>query len=1044
LPIQSAAVGRLVETPADIAQTIDNYLAGGTITPTSSLVTGYSFMQPPASEIETAFSTGIPGGTNDKLIASDVDPVNPWTASDLSTALTARAHQLVFLGAHFSANDALAADDTTFLSTEQFAGEIGSDLQGSLVLSAGCHSGYNIDPADATPVTNTLSWPQAFTEAGATLIAGTGYQFGDSNYVADSDQIYVDLAQQFGDEPGPVGTALLRTEWEYLASLDQLNGLDEKSLLQVTLYGLPMLSLHEPKEVPAPSGPTSVLASSDLQGLPGPFGLEEADLSVTPTLTATAAPGTSLSYDSGPQGVVADPGGPVVPVQTEDVNVPGETLRGVGLWSGSYTDSSGPSPLTGDPVTDAATTPAPFSSPVYYPQKIWNPNYFATLGTGGDTMLGVTPVQYVSDPTAPGNAVGRTYSNVDFHLFYDNDTASYGGNVPALAAPPQISDVSASYSNGQVTVSARVAEDPSAGTEEVWATYTDPTAASPQWQSVELTPAPGDPSLWAGAFSASDPANTVLIVQAANGVGEVSLDNNDGYYFSVAGSSPSAPAPAPDSLSLAPVAGATYGAPLDVSATLADAAGPLPGQPVTFGLGSYATVSLTGSDGVARATLPVTGAPGGYALTASYPGDAADQPASTSEAVQVAQAPTALQLSAPSQVTSGEPSGVSATLTSDGAPVPLETVYFEVSSPGGTAVGGGTAITNESGVARPEAVTLPPGDVGSGYTMTAYFGSSSTPLPPPTGSYDAADPDYQAATSPGSPVTVDDTTVTTLVAQPSPANFGQSVTLTATVSPSGVLPAPTWPTGPGATYPSGEVTFSDAGNVIGSAPLSLGAGGVGSASLTVEGLQGGTHLFSASYAGNANLDPSTGEVSEGVGFTETIGGAYTGPLVVVRGQNVLVTGHVSGPVVVEPGGGLEVEGGSVTGPISSTRAVGFTLCGATVAGPVVVSRSTGFVFIGGGTDLGCGPTTVSGPVSLVANTGGVEVAGDTVYGPVAVSANSGSGPYEQDGSYASTEIAGNDIFGPLACAGNTPPPTDEGEPNTALLRSGQCAHPRDF
>ena len=336
-----------------------------------------------------------------------------------------------------------------------------------------------------------------------------------------------------------------------------------------------------------------------------------------------------------------------------------------------------------------------------------------------------------------------------------------------------------------------------------------------------------------------------------------------------------------------------------------------------------------------------------------------------------------------------------------------KTVYFEVSSPGGAVVGGGTAITNDSGMAQAEAITLPSGDVGSGYTITAYFGSASTPLPAPAGSYNAADPDYQAAASQAAPVTVDDATTTSLVAEPSPAGFARPVTLVATVSPSGTLPSASWPVGASTTTPSGEIMFSDGSNILGSAPITLSSSGISSASFSVKGLDGGTHSLSATYSGNAHLNPSTGQASLVVVFTETVSGRHIGPLVIEDGQDALVTGKVLGPVVVERGGGLEVDGGSVTGPIWSTGAAGFALCGATVRGPVVVGESTGFVLIGGGRGLGCNATSVFGPVVLAGNTGGVEV-------------------------------AGNDIAGPLFCAGNAPLPTDNGEPNSARVATGQC------
>jgi hypothetical protein len=39
-----------------------------------------------------------------------------------------------------------------------------------------------------------------------------------------------------------------------------------------------------------------------------------------------------------------------------------------------------------------------------------------------------------------------------------------------------------------------------------------------------------------------------------------------------------------------------------------------------------------------------------------------------------------------------------------------------------------------------------------------------------------------------------------------------------------------------------------------------------------------------------------------------------------------------------------------------------------------------------------------------------------------------------------TEIEANLVVGMLACSGNTPPPTNDGRPNTVIgIRTGQCA-----
>lgn len=83
---------------------------------------------------------------------------------------------------------------------------------------------------------------------------------------------------------------------------------------------------------------------------------------------------------------------------------------------------------------------------------------------------------------------------------------------------------------------ARVVGDPSAGIQEVWVTYTG-ERGSPlhgAWTSLNLTQDPNDSTLWTGSFTLpdkQDPAAIRYVVQAANGVGVVGLDDNQGFYF---------------------------------------------------------------------------------------------------------------------------------------------------------------------------------------------------------------------------------------------------------------------------------------------------------------------------------------------------------------------------------------------------------------------------------------------------------------------------------------------------------------------------------
>src|SRR5207237_9071695 len=90
-------------------------------------------------------------------------------------------------------------------------------------------------------------------------------------------------------------------------------------------------------------------------------------------------------------------------------------------------------------------------------------------------------------------------------------------------------------------------------------------------------------------------------------------------------------------------------------------------------------------------------------------------------------------------------------------------------------------------------------------------------------------------------VVVENTT-TTLTSSVNPSSFGQSTTLTATVSQ---VTGPTTPTG-------GTVTFKDGANTIGTATLSNGT-----ATLPISTLTARSHSLPASYTSVTNLASST-------------------------------------------------------------------------------------------------------------------------------------------------------------------------------------------
>ncbi|MGH7745796.1 MAG: Ig-like domain-containing protein [Candidatus Dormibacteria bacterium] len=281
------------------------------------------------------------------------------------------------------------------------------------------------------------------------------------------------------------------------------------------------------------------------------------------------------------------------------------------------------------------------------------------------------------------------------------------------------------------------------------------------------------------------------------------------------------------------------------------------------------------------------------------------------------------------------------------------------------------------------------------------------------------------------------TTQTVLVSSPNPSSFGQTVTLTATVS-SSVAPDP------GSPPPSGSVTFyvcatsACSSTFAISGPTSLDSSGKATFSATA--LLLGTHYIVAKFtpADATSFAASTSNVVTQV--VKTPLACITlknGGLVVANGQSVCVTGVVNGGVTVQRGGALFVSASIINGGITATGATAFEVCASTVNGALNVSASTGFVEIGDGADDGFPPclgNIVTSGITLSGNSAGYEVGGNTASTSSAVSSNIGTGPTVED---KTPEIEGNH-FSSLSCSGNVPAPVDGGQVNTGT-KSGQCA-----
>ncbi|MBC8078340.1 MAG: Ig-like domain repeat protein, partial [Chloroflexales bacterium] len=269
--------------------------------------------------------------------------------------------------------------------------------------------------------------------------------------------------------------------------------------------------------------------------------------------------------------------------------------------------------------------------------------------------------------------------------------------------------------------------EPTVGVQQVWVTYTG--AAGPlygQWQSLDLARSATDDLLWEGTLTLPAGATSdqlQFIVQAANQVGLVSLDTNEGGYYTV-GNDPGqveVPTQPASVLALSAPATAGYGSDVTLSATLTALNGaPLPGQTIIFSVDTLIRQAVTDDSGVARASLPLGVDSGPYLVNATYNGSPSYQGAAAAQPLEVQKQASELALSPlPASVGTGATESVVATLSdAAGQPIVDETVALIVRGSGGT-----YSAVLKTDVAGRAPLGLIPLPVGS-YTLSAYFGGS--------------------------------------------------------------------------------------------------------------------------------------------------------------------------------------------------------------------------------------------------------------------------------------------------------------------------------
>ncbi|MEO8632405.1 MAG: hypothetical protein ABI466_03535, partial [Chloroflexota bacterium] len=478
LYLPDLAVGRLVESISDMTSVIDAYVGtNGAVAPTRALVVGYDFLSDAAGYIADQLQANAL--TVDRQLIQPVgdssSAPSAWTAAQLKAKLLgASPFGILSLNAHFSANTMLAADFATRLVTTDVTGLAATDtrFRNALVLSTGCHSAYNIVDGQQTALTQPVDWTQAFASRGATFIGGTGYQYGDTDFMKYSELILANttLELRYGTGPVAIGTALANAKRAYIGSLASLGGIDEKALAEATLFGLPMLGYDLPAGSRLPTPTTSTATGLTL--------LTSAGLSLaTPTTTYALHQNTrSLSVVGGGTAsaiyydingnVAVKPEAPVLPQFTVGVGAANRAVRGAVLLNATYVDQAGITPFTDVATTEVRGVHPRYETSVFTPVRPFDLNHFA-----GSNLVS-TPFQFRSTPDST-TGVARRFTTESFRLYYFDPAATT--DAAALAASPVVYSVTLTPNASDATlvdVLVRAGALSAVGIEEIFVTYT--------------------------------------------------------------------------------------------------------------------------------------------------------------------------------------------------------------------------------------------------------------------------------------------------------------------------------------------------------------------------------------------------------------------------------------------------------------------------------------------------------------------------------------------------------------------------------------------
>lgn len=537
LYVPTVAVGRLVETPAEIRTALQNFIDfDGTIAPDTvnapALVTGYDFLIDGSLLVADHLAAGPTGLPVSKLINAT------WSADDLKAALLAQAGGdgscddtgcVAAVNAHFDERRALPAGGGVLFTTDDLtaddppAAALRAAVRRTFLFSMGCHAGLSVSDIQ---VGSTSDWAQVLSSNGASLLGNSGFGYGDTDTVALSELLMATFADQLR-KTASVGEALVLSKQLYLQGTALIMPYDQKILQISTMYGLPMFRFAGAQPIVQPVTSAASLVEYAVAAA-SVGGITTENYSVDLGIGASSGPNT-LHQVVTSRGRFFDVDGltlnvvdrPIQPKVVVNIARTGKVAHGALITGLTSIDLGAFDPVYFRPTVDQSSMePEPAIGVTFFPASPLSIPPVLPGSPLGQTLV-VVPGQFRD--AVPGTGIGtqRLFTHIAATVFYGDGSDFQPPTIVSTTATPGVSGT---------TITVVVADNDVAEVLVLWRALD--TFGAVVWMPVSLASGDGG-TTWTAVIGV--PASGIqFFSQARDTSGNVASSFNKGGDFNTA------------------------------------------------------------------------------------------------------------------------------------------------------------------------------------------------------------------------------------------------------------------------------------------------------------------------------------------------------------------------------------------------------------------------------------------------------------------------------------------------------------------------------